>query len=148
MTTATATWEEVAAHLAPARCYWLSTVDASGAPHAVPVWGVVAAGAVHLYTSRGSAKARHVAADPRVALHLESAEDVVIVDGRLEDLGHPSEHPGVLRALEEKYSQPDDAAYLPSGDPSYDVLYRLVPGRARLWSLADFEDSQRRWRAR
>ncbi len=139
------TWSEVVARLDASRNYWLTTVDAGGAPHAVPVWGVVVAGALHLYASRTSAKARHVSRDPRVALHLESAEDVVIVDGRLEDLGQPTAHREVMTALDAKY--PNELAYLPSHDDYYDALYRLVPARARSWALADFDGSQRRWSA-
>jgi len=33
-------WPEVAARLTAARTYWLCTTTPSGAPHAVPVWGV------------------------------------------------------------------------------------------------------------
>ncbi|MHB1929382.1 MAG: pyridoxamine 5'-phosphate oxidase family protein, partial [Acidimicrobiales bacterium] len=72
-------WEDVAARLAAARNYWLATVDAGGAPHTVPVWGAVVGDALHLYTERRTAKAHHVAANPRVAVHLESAEDVLVV---------------------------------------------------------------------
>jgi hypothetical protein len=35
-------WPEVAARLAGSRNYWLGTTLPSGAPHAAPVWGVVA----------------------------------------------------------------------------------------------------------
>ncbi len=38
----------------------------------------------------------------------------------------------------------EDAVYLPSHDPSFDVLYRLHPVRARMWELADFDASQQR----
>ncbi len=143
----TISWDEVARRLAPARSYWLVTTDPSGAPHAVPVWGAVAGGALHCFTSRETVKARHLARDPRVTIHLESAEHVVIVDGTFDTLGAPSDHPDVVRELDQKYPDPGDAEYLPSHDPSIDVLYRLVPLRARLWDLSEFESSQRRWHA-
>ena len=147
MAPATISWDEVAHRLAPARSYWLVTTDPSGAPHAVPVWGAVVDGALHCYTSRNTVKSRNLARDPRVTIHLESAEHVVIVDGTFELLGPPSDHPAVVRKLDQKYPDPDDAVYLPSNDPSVDVLYRLVPRQARLWDLSDFESSQRRWHA-
>ncbi len=140
-------WDDVARRLAPARSYWLVTIDPAGAPHAVPVWGAVADGALHCYTSRSTAKAKHLVRDPRVVVHLESAEHVVVVDGTLEDLGRPSGHPGVLQALDEKYPDPEDAVYLPSHDPSFDVLYRLHPVHVRMWELEDFDASQQRWHA-
>jgi len=52
------TWAEVSSRLAPARNYWLSTTTPSGAPHAAPVWGVVAGQVLYLYTERGTVKAR------------------------------------------------------------------------------------------
>ena len=42
---------------------------------------------LYLYSERRTVKARNLAADPRLVLHLESAEDVVIVRGTAEDLG-------------------------------------------------------------
>ena len=72
------TWAEVAGRLASARTYWLVTTMPSGAPHAAPVWGAVTDGALHLYTERRTVKARNIAVSPRVLVHLESGEDVLI----------------------------------------------------------------------
>jgi hypothetical protein len=66
-------WPEVAARLAAARTYWLCTTMPSGAPHAAPVWGVVIGPTLYLYSERRTVKARNLAADPRVVVHLESA---------------------------------------------------------------------------
>jgi hypothetical protein len=90
-------------------------------------------------------KARNLARDDRAVVHLESAEDALIVHGRFEDLGRPQQAGSVLRALDAEYDAPGDTQYLPSADPSFDVLYRLHPVRALLWSLADYAGSQRRW---
>ena len=147
MAPATISWDEVADRLAPARSYWLVTISPSGAPHAVPVWGAVVDGALHCYTSQDTVKARHLTRDPRVTIHLESAEHVVVVDGTFDTLGPPADHPDVVRALDRKYPDPADAVYLPSHDPTVDVLYRLVPLRARLWDLSAFDGSQQRWHA-
>ncbi|HET8665808.1 MAG TPA: pyridoxamine 5'-phosphate oxidase family protein [Nocardioides sp.] len=141
------TWPEVAARLAPARSYWLGTVSAVGAPHAAPVWGVVVDDDLYLYSERSTVKARNLVADPRVVVHLESAEDVVIVHGRLDDLGAPGERGDVVAALAAKYPDPDDAQYLPSQDPDFDVLYVLRPERAMAWRLDGYLTSQGRWRA-
>jgi Pyridoxamine 5'-phosphate oxidase len=136
----------VAARLQDARSYWLATCDPSGSPHVSPVWGAVVAGALHLFSERHTVKARNVAADSRVAIHLESAEDVVIVRGLLEDLGRPGKHADVLAALDAKYPAPADAVYLPSSDSDFDVLWRLQP-RALMWRLDDYDASQARWRS-
>jgi nitroimidazol reductase NimA-like FMN-containing flavoprotein (pyridoxamine 5'-phosphate oxidase superfamily) len=140
-------WADVCARLAPARSYWLVTVSATGAPHAAPVWGVVVGDALYVYSERSTVKARNLAANPRVVVHLESAEDVVIVHGKAEDVGHPGANGHVVAALAAKYPDPDDAPYLPSDDPDFDVLYVIRPHRAMTWRLDDYDASQRRWRA-
>jgi Pyridoxamine 5'-phosphate oxidase len=141
----TCEWAEVADRLRSARSYWMTTSSPTGAPHAAPVWGVVIGSDLHLYSERRTARARHVAADPRVVVHLESAEDVVIVHGSLEDVGSPGGNPGVVAALDAKYPDPADAPYLPSADPDFDVVWVLRPQRALMWRLPQFEESQARW---
>jgi hypothetical protein len=109
------------------------------------VWGAIVGQDLHFFSERRTAKARHIAANPQVAVHLESAEDVVIVHGLLDDLGMPSAHPEVLRALDVKYDSPEDVRYLPTADPDFDVLWRLRPTRAMLWRLDQYDASQARW---
>ena len=117
----------------------------SGAPHAAPVWGVVVDHTLYLYSERRTVKARNLAADPRVVLHLESAEDVVIVRGTTEDLGTPAQVPEVVMALSAKYTGEGDRPYLPDADPDFDIVYAIRPRSAMMWRLADYEGSQRRW---
>jgi PPOX class probable F420-dependent enzyme len=141
------TWADVAARLSAPRNYWLATVGATGAPHVAPVWGVVVDQDLYVYSDRSTAKARNLARDPRVAVHLESGDDVVIVHGELADVGHPMAAGAVVAALAAKYDDADDAPYLPAADPSADVLYVLRPRRALMWTLAELESSQQRWTA-
>lgn len=138
-------WPEVAARLAAARSYWLCTTTPSGAPHAAPVWGVVLDGTLYLYTERRTVKARNLAADRRLVVHLESAQDVLIVRGTAEDIGTPSQVPEVVAALSAKYTSEADRQYLPDADPDVDIVYVLRPQSAMMWRLADYEGSQRRW---
>jgi len=138
-------WPEVAARLAAARNYWLCTTTPAGAPHAAPVWGAVAGGTLYLYSERRTVKARNLAADPRVVVHLESGEDVVIVRGTAQDLGAPADMPEVVAALSAKYTGQGDRQYLPDADPDFDVVYAIRPQSAMIWRLADYEASQRRW---
>ncbi|MHB1594468.1 MAG: pyridoxamine 5'-phosphate oxidase family protein [Streptosporangiaceae bacterium] len=146
MSSSELSWPEIAARLAPARDYWLCTASATGEPHAVPVWGVVLGSVLHLFTARSTVKARNIASNPRVVVHLESPEDVLIVAGTAADLGAPAQVPAVVAALDAKYDDPADRAYLPSAEPSYDVIYAIEPRSAQSWHLGDFTGSQRRWR--
>ena len=140
-------WAEVAGRLAAARNYWLNTTTPSGAPHAAPVWGAVAGQTLYLYSERSTVKARNIAADPRVVVHLESGDDVVIVRGTAEELGVPAQVPEVVAALAAKYTAPGDRQYLPDADPGFDVVYAIRPRSAMVWRLADYAASQRRWSA-
>jgi hypothetical protein len=97
------------------------------------------------YTESSTLKARNLMNDQRVVVHLESASDVVIVHGRLRNLGHPADSPSVLRAFDQKYDRTDEVPFLPSSDPAFDVLYALEPTRATTWCLPDTEASTRRW---
>jgi hypothetical protein len=141
------TWAEVAGRLAAARSYWVGSTTGSGAPHAAPVWGAVADEVLYLYTERSTVKARNLAADPRVVIHLESAEDVLIVRGVVEDLGPPAAVPSVVAALAAKYTSAQDQQYLPDHDPDFDVVYAVRPRSAMAWRLDDYAASQRRWTA-
>ena len=140
-------WAEVAGRLAAARNYWLNTTTPSGSPHAAPVWGAVAGQTLYLYSERSTVKARNIAADPRVVVHLESGDDVVIVRGTAEELGVPAQVPEVVAALAAKYTAPGDRQYLPDADPGFDVVYAIRPRSAMVWRLADYAASQRRWSA-
>ena len=109
------------------------------------MWGVVTGQILYLYSERRTVKARNVAAEPRVVVHLESGEDVVIVRGTASDLGAPAQVPDVVAALSAKYTRDDDRQYLPDADPDFDVVYAISPQSATTWRLADYEASQRRW---
>ena len=138
-------WNEIAERLSGSRHYWLHTTGANGTPNASPVWGVVRDGVLYHYTASRTLKARNLAQNPRVAVHLESASDVLIVQGDLRHLGNPGDHPEVLRSFEDKYRDASEVPFLPSSDPSFDVLYALEPERAIAWHLPDTEASTVRW---
>lgn len=140
-------WAEVAQRLAAAHYWWVATAGPTG-PHAVPVWGVVVDGVPWFYGDPSAVRSRDLATDPRCVVHLESAEDVLIVRGTAEPAGDPSGWPDVVAAYRGAYTAPDEVAFLPD-DPSMAgvVLYRVAPGSALAWDLDDFLGSQRRWHA-
>jgi len=100
---------------------------------------------LYFYSERRTVKARNLAADSRVVVHLESAEDVVIVRGTAENLGTPAQVLKVVTALSAKYTGVEDRQYLPDADPDFDIIYAIRPQSAMIWRLADYEGSQRRW---
>ncbi|MDE2766378.1 MAG: pyridoxamine 5'-phosphate oxidase family protein, partial [Chloroflexota bacterium] len=77
-------WAWVEQQLQAARNYWLTVTRPGGTPHVAPVWGVWLEGALLFFTDPSSLKARSFAQDARAAVHLESGDDVVILEGRVE----------------------------------------------------------------
>jgi nitroimidazol reductase NimA-like FMN-containing flavoprotein (pyridoxamine 5'-phosphate oxidase superfamily) len=70
-------WHGVSEQLLKARNYWLVTVRPDGRPHTVPVWGVWVDG-TFFGMRRHTRKARNIAENPQVVVHLDSSEEVVM----------------------------------------------------------------------
>jgi len=79
-------WSHVEERLTEAKNYWLCTVWPDGRPHTVPKWGVWRNGLFYFDGSPQTHHARNIAANPRVAIHLESGDSVVIVNGAAREL--------------------------------------------------------------
>lgn len=94
-------WDWARARLVEARSYWVASVRADGAPHSRPVWGVWLDGA--LYFDTGSRIGKHLVANPEVTVHLESADEVVIVEGRAERVADRGAVRRFLDAYNPKY---------------------------------------------
>jgi PPOX class probable F420-dependent enzyme len=74
-------WDWVLELLAAARSAWLATVRPDGRPHASPLWVVVVDRRIWFSTSATTTKARNLAHDKRVVLHVEAGDHVAIVEG-------------------------------------------------------------------
>jgi len=124
-------WSWAEERLTQARNYWICTAHADGRPHAAPVWGVWLDGTVWFGTSPESAKGRNIARDSRIVVHLESGDDVVILEG---DVELPPELPEpVGDAYEAKYGQ----------RPPRLMAFR--PRIAQTWTESDFVHNATRW---
>jgi hypothetical protein len=126
-------WEHVVQRVAPSRNYWLSTVTPDGRPHARPVWGVWLDDHLHFGGGRGTRKAKNLDADPRVSIHLEDGWDVVIIEGRAEEVLDTELQTRLDDVYEEKYG-------MRHGTP----VWRVVPSRVFAWS--DFPNDTTCWR--
>ncbi len=82
-------WGNVEERLSSARNYWVATVRADGRPHATPVWGLWVGGAFYFGAGPGTRKARNLAANPNVVVHLEGGKEVAIVEGAAEVVANP-----------------------------------------------------------
>jgi hypothetical protein len=100
---------------------------------AAPVWGVWADGAVRFSTNPRSRKGLNLARDPRVVIHLDSGDDVVILHGEAE----PYElEDSIADAYEAKYD------YRPEPREGW---FRLRPRRALAWLERDYPKTATRF---
>jgi PPOX class probable F420-dependent enzyme len=133
-------WSTIEEQLRSARSYWICTTRADGRPHAMPVWGIWQDGELIFSTGTGSVKGRNLRRDPRVVAHLESGDDVVVLEGTVAEVTEPDVLAPWVDAYEEKYSfRPD-----PSDEDG--VVYRVVAERAYTWIEQDFPNTAARWR--
>ncbi|MCY4653771.1 MAG: methyltransferase domain-containing protein [Dehalococcoidia bacterium] len=128
-------WSWVVERMAGARSYWVATTRSDGSPHLSPVWGVWHGDAFHFFTDEDSLKARNIRRDSRAAVHLESGDEVVIMEGTLQSIAAV---PELVSAYESKYG-------ISLGDEP-EGLYRLELSKALAWLESDFPKTATRWR--
>ena len=127
--------------LARSRNYWICTTRADGRPHSIPVWGFWMEGAFYFGTARSSRKARNLARNPAVSVHLDSGDDVVILEGIAVEVS-PDE-----RATLKKLDAASRAKYKMSLTtiPGETVLYRIQPRVVLAWTEKGFPKNATRW---
>ena len=92
-------WAFVEHRMRTAVNYWIASAGGDGRPHAVPVWGAWLDDAF-FFVGTGR-KIRNLRANPQAVVHLESGDEVVIVEGRFEEIGLPS--PEFLQRVDEEF---------------------------------------------
>jgi len=138
-------WSWAVERLEAARNYWFSTTRPDGRPHAMPAWAAWIDGALYFEGSPETRRARNLATNPAISVHLESGDEVVILEGVTEVAGVPP------RPLAERLAANFTAKYAETHD------YRPTPeqwDRGGLWVLRprvafgwkEFPTSVTRWR--
>ncbi|MGA9977076.1 MAG: pyridoxamine 5'-phosphate oxidase family protein [Candidatus Sulfotelmatobacter sp.] len=128
--------------LAKSRNYWICTARPDGRPHSIPVWGFWIDGALYFGTARDSRKSRNLAHNPAISIHLDSGDDVVILEGTAAEVD-PNDKPTFRKldaASRVKYKMPMTA---PPGGVS--VVYRVRPHVVLAWTEKDFPNNATRW---
>jgi len=108
-------WSHVQQRLSEAKNYWLCTVRPNVHPHVVPKWGVWVDDKIYFDGSPDTRHARNIAENPFVALHLESGDEVVILEGVSQALLKPAPELAVkvAQAYTAKYA---GLGYAPAAD--------------------------------
>lgn len=133
-------WGGLAERLAAARYYWLTTTGPAGKPHAVPLWGAWVRDVWYFDGIPTARWARDLAERPEVVMHLESAEDVLIVEGEAADVAVIP--PEIGAEVVEQYTAKYPRGPIP--DPS-GGLFRLRPRRVKAWTVSRFPQDATVW---
>lgn len=134
-------WSWVSEQMEKSHNYWVCSARPDGRPHAMPVWGVWMDETLYFSTGRNSRKGRNLAENPEVVIHLESGNEAVIFEGRVEEVKDVA----LLRRMAEVYG-----AKYPGFTPSpeeepQNVYYALRPRVAFGWLERDYTNSATRW---
>jgi hypothetical protein len=129
-------WAAVETRLAEARNYWLITASPAGRPHAAPLWGLWHDGSFFFSTDTQSRKAENIDRNNSVVVHLESGDEVVILEGTAQRATDNAALESLDAAYRRKYGFPF------IGNP----IYRVDVKVAFAWSESDFVESATRWR--
>jgi nitroimidazol reductase NimA-like FMN-containing flavoprotein (pyridoxamine 5'-phosphate oxidase superfamily) len=139
-------WSWAVDRLETALNYWFGTTRPGGRPHVMPGWAVWLDGELYFEGSPLTRRARNLAGNPAVVVHLESGDEVVILEGEAREVGKPD------RALAERLAAGFTAKYAAT---TYN--YRPPPeqwDRGGLWVMrprvafgwSEFPGNTTRWR--
>lgn len=132
-------WSWAEERLTQAHNYWLATTQPDGKPHAMPIWGVWLDATYYFSTGRASHKGRNLAQNPEVVIHLESGDEVVIMEGRAEEVSEAALISRMADIYAAKYNGIRPVS--DQGSAVYAVPPRLVFG----WLESDFPNTATRW---
>ncbi len=133
------TWAAVERALAKSRNYWIVSASTKGVPHAAPVWGLWFQGAVWFATDLKSRKGINIIANPAIVVHLESGDDVVILEGRAERITSAKALDTFADAYKKKY------AFRPDPKDPNSAFFRLRHTMALAWHESNFPKSATKW---
>ena len=133
-------WDWVDAQLHKARNYWICSVCGDGSPHSVPVWGAWVEGSLYFGTDKNSVKARNIARDNRIVVHLDSGDETLIIEGAVAVAEIPEP---LLVKIAGRYIE--KYALDPQLDASDDLLLRLIPKKVMAWLERDYPATATYW---
>jgi general stress protein 26 len=134
-------WAQARAQLTAARKYWLASLYPDGRIHIMPVWGVWLDDALYFVTNITSRKGINIAANPNIAVHLDSAGDLVSLNGVVEMLTDPELINRVADLYQAKYKR----RFETNSANTDDRYYRVTPHLAFTWQESDLGGTMTRW---
>lgn len=126
-------WSWARERLERAIVYWLATTGSDGAPHLIPIWGAWVDD--RWYVEGGPTRwQRNLRENPRLAIHVEIGDEVVIVEGTAREIvAPPRPQAAAIVAGYRKYKAAKDYEADPA-NWSNGGLWELTPVKAFAWS--------------
>lgn len=131
-------WSHAEERLKRSRNYWICTTCPDGRPHSMPVWGFWAEGALYFGTGRATRKGKNLAHNNAISVHLESGDDVVIMEGSAAEVSDEATLAMLDQAYRAKYKMP--LLIVPES-----AVYRVSPRIAWAWTEKNFPNDATRW---
>jgi len=118
----------------------LATLQADGAPLAMPMWFLHDPATLTMISVDGTQKVRNLRRDPRVCAVADTGvgggdERVVIVQGRVEFLSDDPGRRALVERFHAKYGPRLERRWGSRTMPPDRVMFRIVPSRVRSWGL-------------
>ncbi len=133
------TWEDTIPKIAAAHNYWIGSTRPDGRPHAMPVWGLWLRDSFLFSTGRSSRKALNIAHEAYIVAHLESGDDVVVLEGIAREISDAALLAEFVEAYDKKYGFRVDTSDVKN------VYYAMKPQVAFAWLEKDFVGGATRW---
>ena len=135
-------WSWARQRLERSHDYWVATTRPDGRPHVMAVWGVWFDEALWFSSSRGSRKARNLAANPACAITTDNPREPVIIEGTAELVQAPTAIAAFTAETNRKYQTDYSVDFF---DPSANGCFRVRPRWAFGLAESDFTGSPTRW---
>jgi len=135
-------WSWAVQRLERSHDYWVATVGPDLNPHVMPVWGIWRDDALWFSCSRGSRKARNLAAHPRCAITTDNPYEPVIIQGDAEFVDDVAAIGAFVAQTNQKYRTAYPIEFFTSAS---NACVRVPPSWAFALTESDFTGSPTRW---
>jgi hypothetical protein len=135
-------WSWVVTQLTESKNYWLCSVRPDGRPHVIPRWAVYVDGRIYYDGSPETRHAQNLETNPHASVHLESGDQVIILEGTSASAGKPAPELAnrLVAAYRKKYAgqgySPEPSQWDEGG------LYVFTPRQCIAWTQFNLDPTK------
>ncbi len=138
-------WSYVDEKMGAAKNYWFATASRDARPAASPIWGVWLDGKLYGDGSPETRRGRNIAQNPRTVVHLESGDQVLILEGKARILPGAPERPLAERIAAAYTAKYGPLGYSPTPD-QWDAGGLLIFEPETILAWTQFPKDVTRWK--